>query len=313
MGRNERMPISIGILLVTMLGTHVASANANISTAVRSAQKQSAKQSVIIQSVNIQSVRIQSVNKQSVNIEVDSNGWGDAQPDDVLAVANSVVTTIRTSVQQIPNLKVLLHNGSEPITAFHSNAADPFNVTVSVDGTQWARLAYQFAHEFCHVLTLNRRQVATPADWFEESVCEAVSLLTLEGMALTWKTSPPYPNWKSYASSLADYATEVKQRPARKLPKNVTFAQWMSCTAADRSADPYNRNQNGVIANQMLPQLRKSSGVLPLLPLLNRGELTPDRSFEQLVLQWQHEAAPKSRSKITSFVKPLLQTKPCPR
>jgi hypothetical protein len=169
------------------------------------------------------------------NVQVEPDGWGEAAPEDVQAVAVSAVGAIHSTMKATAAVDINLRNGSGPITAFRTSSSAPFDVTVAIGGRKWAQLAYQFSHEYCHVRTLNLRVAQTSTDWFEESLCEAVSLLSIERMSVSWRTAPPYPNWKSYAPSLAEYANEVEQRPTRQLPKNTSFAQWFACTAATGS------------------------------------------------------------------------------
>ncbi len=246
------------------------------------------------------------------NVRVQSDGWGDALPEDVQAVALSSIGVIHSTMSPTTSATISLRNGSEPITAFRSSSSAPFDVAVAVSGRQWAQLAYQFSHEYCHVLTLNDRRAATRTDWFEESLCEAISLLALERMAVTWKTSPPYPNWKSFAPSLADYATAVERRSSRQLPKKMSFAQWFACSAKSRDTDPYDRERNGVIANQLLSRIRNAPSILDAVIWLNRGTIKSERSFDQLLTNWKQAAPASLRKVIDAFTEPLRQSTTCP-
>src|SRR5436190_4236367 len=80
-------------------------------------------------------------------------------------------------------------------------------VRLNVRGNLWARLAYQFGHEYCHVLAdpTTRTDRSRRFDWIEEALCETGSLFALRSMAKEWAVKPPYPNWRAYSSSLAGY------------------------------------------------------------------------------------------------------------
>jgi hypothetical protein len=233
-------------------------------------------------------------------------------PVDVRAVALSSISAIHGTMKPTAAIDINLSNGTEPITSFRASNAAPFDVTVAISGRNWAQLAYQFSHEYCHVLTLNDRRAETGTDWFEESLCEAVSLVSLERMSVTWKTAPPYPNWKSFAPSLAEYATTVERRSTRQLPQKTSFAQWFACTSKARENNPYDRERNGVIANQFLPQLRGSPNVLDAMTWLNRRPIRSERTFEELVGDWKQAAPVNLRKVIDEFVKPLRQSATCP-
>ena len=53
--------------------------------------------------------------------------------------------------------------------------------------TSWSQIAYQFSHEFCHLLIGN--PVPQKMRWFEESICELSSLFFMEQLAIVWAKS----------------------------------------------------------------------------------------------------------------------------
>ena len=71
---------------------------------------------------------------------------------------------------------------------------------------QQNQYAYQFAHEFCHVLSGYEGLEGNPNNWFHETICELASVFTLRRMAERWPTHPPYPNWAGYSKHLLEYA-----------------------------------------------------------------------------------------------------------
>ncbi len=50
------------------------------------------------------------------------------------------------------------------MTSFQRRGDGSAVVTLAVEGNQWAQFAYQFAHELCHVLSLNKRTIRTYTD-----------------------------------------------------------------------------------------------------------------------------------------------------
>ena len=62
------------------------------------------------------------------------------------------------------------------------------------DGIEAYR-AYQFAHEFCHILC-NFDDDWKGNNWFEETMCETSSLFVLRRLSKEWEERPPYPAWK---------------------------------------------------------------------------------------------------------------------
>jgi hypothetical protein len=89
-------------------------------------------------------------------------------------------------------------------------------VLLNVSGARWDQFAYQFFHELCHIVTsFERREIGAPRSrsyqWFEETVCEVVSLIALNRLATSWKESPPHAGWSDYAPAFGRYA----RAPAR--------------------------------------------------------------------------------------------------
>ena len=71
-----------------------------------------------------------------------------------------------------------------------------------------AQFAYQFSHEFCHIMSDYERLRENPNGWFHEAICELASVFTLRCMAERWSSCAPYPNWVEYSDSLLSYAED---------------------------------------------------------------------------------------------------------
>lgn len=89
---------------------------------------------------------------------------------------------------------------------------------MSASNRLWAKYAYQFAHEYCHhQIFSNFINSYDQFGWFEESLCELASIHSLKYMAEEWRNNPPYSNWRSYSSSLDEYADEIINRESNKI------------------------------------------------------------------------------------------------
>ena len=122
-----------------------------------------------------------------------------------------------------------------PIVLFRRGPEGEYYVRLNTGNTYWSQYAFQFAHEFGHVLC-GYREGERCNKWFEESLCETASLFALRGMSLTWKSDPPYPNWKSYAPALRDYAKSGWT--ARRCPRG---RRWRNGTNKTRPSWPSSR------------------------------------------------------------------------
>ena len=79
---------------------------------------------------------------------------------------------------------------------------------LAVGERDWSKLAYQFGHELGHV-TANSWQPdakpATPCQWLEEALVEALSLRGLGRQAKDRKENPPIAGDKALGEAIAAY------------------------------------------------------------------------------------------------------------
>ena len=93
------------------------------------------------------------------------------------------------------------------------------------DGWMWNQIAYQFSHEFTHILINHGQPGAGPNHWINEAFCEAASYQALKQMAKDWASHPPYPNWKGYAKHHSSYADKYLGEGKAK-PEGMEFIAW---------------------------------------------------------------------------------------
>lgn len=245
------------------------------------------------------SVRTPSVDQ--IVIRVVEGGWGDADVKDIEAVLHS---TAKELLKYFPNksLQIRVEHGASPITLYRRGSNGEYIVRLSVEGTYWAQFAYQFSHELTHVLA---RHEDTKEDrnhqWFEESLCVTASMFTLRQMAITWRTSAPYSNWKNYASALRRYADNEMSERGRQVPSNMTFASWYKETESELESEdvdsPEARNKQFVVASQLLPIFEKNPDSWESVSYLSVRKT--DGSYLQNYLNnWYRSAPEKHKSRI---------------
>src|SRR5438132_1281700 len=123
-----------------------------------------------------------------------------------------------------------------------------------------------------------------PNKWFEETLCEAASLFVLGRMADSWKTRPPYPNWKDYAVSLQNYRDE--RLAAAGLPSGTTLAAWFREREPSLRKDGTQRELNLRMAAAILPLFEESPGRWAAVASLNAVHGGADRSFPDYLRDW---------------------------
>jgi len=237
-------------------------------------------------------------------IRVSKDNWGQSGIKDMEKVCHSAAGELwqHFSGRRLSTI-VIRRSTSGPITLYQRGPDGEYIVRLDSADRHWAQLAYQFAHEFCHILTNYGEKASRKNHWFAESLCEMASIYALRRMAVTWKTKPPYPNWKSYAPSLETYAEKNLKNKDRQLPANTTLAQWYKANEAELRKSGYSRDRNAVAAYQMLPLFEADPAGWEAVGYLNIAKLDADESFSGYMTGW-YDSAP---TRHKPFVKKIMK------
>lgn len=245
------------------------------------------------------------------NVKVESEQWGDANPDDVQLVLQSAVETLSPYMSTRRFGDITIRNDAKgPISLYEKGVHGEYVVLLHVNGRYWAQLVYQFSHEMCHLMSnydlapnnVSRQQ------WFEEALCEAFSLFALERMADQWAENPPYPQWKDYAAEFIDYEQQNIKQSHRKLPKGMKLPQWYQSYREALSDNPYaqGRDLNELVANHLLGIFRENPESWEAINYLNLGDDRQDKSLEKYLHDWEHNAPADLRQPIRQIREVLL-------
>ena len=196
-------------------------------------------------------------------IDVEPFGWGTASPEDIGVLLADVASHLHRLLVEpvVEQIRVVPASGPDavPITLFRHAQSGPITIQLAARDTYWAQFSYQFAHEFCHVLSDYERLRDNPNRWFHEALCELASVFTLRRMAERWPTQPPYPHWTEYAGNLASYAEDLLTNDSRTLPEGVHLATWLSNEECELRKNAELRGKNAIVAYQLLPPIRRGS------------------------------------------------------
>lgn len=240
----------------------------------------------------------------AMNIRVDEGNWGNAPLIDIRRLLEDVASQFLRSMIFYPimgEIRVQSRPGEVPQTIWRTNGGAPNIIFLGAQNTSWCQYAYQFAHEFCHLLCDSEAHKGTPNMWFQEAVCELASLFAIKSMAQSWRTRPPYPNWHVYAQNLDEYADEIIQRPEHALSADQTLAQWLANHEASLRANCRQRALNGIVAVQLLPLFLQAPSAWQSIPFL------PNTSglFNSYLVDW-HSSCPANRTGIVRQVAGLF-------
>ena len=143
----------------------------------------------------------------TVQIAVLECDWGVACRGDIKRLLEDVASHIVRELREpfVNTIRIMnLPGQSDPLTFFRGPDANAYDVNLTARDLKWCKFAYQFGHEFCHILSGHDRLRDNPNKWFHESICELASFFVLRRMAERWPAEPPFSHWADYSASLAD-------------------------------------------------------------------------------------------------------------
>jgi hypothetical protein len=239
---------------------------------------------------------------------VKSEGFGGASTPDIQAVLRSAGGEIWRHCPHTrfpPQGFEIYHSATYPITQYELSSNGCIVIGLAVEGRLWARFSFQFAHEFAHALMDHSNDPGRPwhklehaNQWLEESICETASLFSLRAMAQTWPTQPPYPNWKSYAPALADYAAQRMAEPRHRLPAGQTFAAWFAAEEPGLRLQWAQREKNTLIAQQLLPLFEAEPAGWEAVTSLKLGTRDVSKTLTKHLAEWHANAPAAQRAFI---------------
>ncbi|MGC4006015.1 MAG: hypothetical protein QM811_24000 [Pirellulales bacterium] len=237
----------------------------------------------------------------TLRIEILDDDWGTASKADIRAVCASAGNELMTNVPEraLPTLVVGNDAGGVPITLFKRGANGEIRIRLTPRDAYWSQYAYQFAHELCHVLC-DYRDVPNDQKWFEESLCEAASIFVIRRMGESWKTAPPYPNWKSYAASLTKYADDHAAKTGKL--DEPSFAAWYRAHEPALRKTGTDRPLNQIVAvHALLPLLEAEPKHWRALGWLNQWDAATRPTFAEYLRDW-HARVPDEHKSFVAAV-----------
>jgi len=235
-----------------------------------------------------------------LSIRVLGTTWGAASSVDIHKVLESAGGELWKHFPDRRLNPIIIQRGRRaPITLYRRGPKGEYLMKLTPDGRYWCQFAYQFAHEFCHILANYSHKTARANKWFEESICEMASIYALRRMAVSWKTKAPYDRWKDYAEDIQAYADDL-QKAEDKLPEDKTLAAWYKENSASLRKTPWLRDKNRIVANGLLGLFEAGPGGWAAIEYLNSGKSKSD-SFQDYLSNW-YRKTPSARRKIVGDI-----------
>jgi hypothetical protein len=225
----------------------------------------------------------------AVSIRFEEGAWGGAPTRDLEEVARSVASAFPVFGvdESISIIAFPAKTDDEPPLAYAARGpAGEYLVRLQIQGCVWAQAAYQFAHEFCHVLADPGTRPDDRFAWIEEVLCEAGSLFALRHMAASWSVTPPYPQWLPYSINLATYANKHVTCVERCLPSDCIFSDWLRARIPLLQVDSIRRADNTIIAKELLPFFERDARSWEAIRYLHAWNRSSDSTVSSFLFDW---------------------------
>jgi len=242
------------------------------------------------------------VGTRKLSIRVLGTNWGEASSVDINKVLKSAGGELWKHFPDRRLNPIIIQRGRmAPITLYRRGPNGEYLMKLTPDGRYWCQFAYQFAHEFCHILANYSYKTPRANKWFEESICEMAAIYALKQMAVSWKTKPPYERWKNYYQDIQAYADDL-QKAEDKLPEGKTLAVWYKENSAALRRIPWLRAKNRIVANSLLGLFEADPARWAAIEYLNAGKNKSD-SFQDYLSKWYRQTPSKHRKIVGDIIK----------
>ena len=238
--------------------------------------------------------------KNFPEIRVIKADWGGASLRDIGKVLNSSARQLWSHASQEEFKPIIVDRSrTGPIVLFRRGNEGQYIVRLDTHKTFWSQYAFQFSHEFCHIMC-GYKAGDQSNQWFEESLCETASLFAMRKMRKEWEEKPPYPNWKSYAPALEKYAQE--RLDSHAWPDSLTVAEWYDRNKEKLKENPTDREKNTTIATKLLPLFEQRPENWGAVAFLNVHKTKDSRSFSTYLTDWRRACKLPGDKKFVSEI-----------
>jgi len=232
-----------------------------------------------------------------------TDGWGQAQLQDITKLLDSVITDfyayldlglITENQAYVINSKNKFPRTNHPEIIKH----DKFNlIYLSSYDQLWSNYSYQFTHKLCHhVINSDFLTTNDKFGWFEEVLCELASIFCIDKMSQTWLTNPPYPYWTDYSTSLADYVRNIIEKPENRISK--PFKNWLFENLDGLFKDRYKREENRIVALQLFRLFKNRPEFWTTIQYLKSIIITNEMTFDNFIDTWTELVPDKSKEPL---------------
>ena len=248
---------------------------------------------------------------EGLHFRVADNGWGEASLLEVRAVLQSAAGALW---KYFPGLRrepfVVLRGRDGPIVHYQRNVMGEIVMKLDTEGYLWCQYVYQFAHEFCHILSGFTDSAGLRHKWFEETLCETASLFVLRRLTDSWKVEPPFPNWREYAPEFHRYALSVMD--SRSQVGDGHLADFYQKHRATLERTPRDRSLNGAMALPLLELMEGTPASWEAVAWLNSAPSPKEATFASYLENWRTAVPVRHRDFVAEVMRRFGMEAPRP-
>ena len=230
------------------------------------------------------------------SFQVVDGGWGGGKPAEISKVIAAVAEEFPLPDRALPPVRIR-HRFGGPMISYDRDRDGWIVMHLSARDDRWYQYVYQFAHEYCHLLShFDRKQsrdgILSEHQWFEESLCETASLYALRRLAAKWCNAAFDPQLREAAPQLEQYLRQLLAESHRRLDAGTDFATWYSRNRETLRGKPYLRELNELAATQFLPLFERNPNRWAALAYVNPTQPSPEQSFSNFLAAWGAASPP---------------------
>lgn len=224
-----------------------------------------------------------------MSIIILDSDWGNIPTSDIHCLINSAIGLMDSFYGKPIHYDIEISNNpniNSPMVYHNRGLSGQYYVNLTTQGNYYSQLYYQFFHEYCHIRT-NYLTIDTKYSWFEESLCELASMFGVKKIASVWKKSKVLPNAKNnYGYVIEKYIQKVINNPKKNLSKQQLFKKWLDENIEYLELERYDRDKNGIVANQLLSLFEREPTLWELMTYWNKWEINHSDSIYEAFDKW---------------------------
>lgn len=149
----------------------------------------------------------------------------------------------------------------------------------------YMKYAYQFAHEYGHVLTNWQDKRNARYLWFEETLAELASLYVIQSFAENQQYRFTEAQWIRYLEDIKEKYTAARLKKHGIVPMEDAHC-WFLRLAPMMEENPLTRELNGGIAAELLPHFIERPELWRALAFLNQWDTSKNQDFRDYLGSW---------------------------